>query len=80
MTDAERPSHAPAATHPSEDATLGTGARVYDAATGSTVTAEAWQAECAVREGRSIAECREQLMNAIARGDVQVVDDGTTPG
>ncbi len=65
-------SHAPRTVHPDDVVTLGEDALVRDVATGSTVTYGEWLAECSLREGRSLAECREQLMNAIARGDLAV--------
>jgi hypothetical protein len=69
-------SHAPRTAHPDDVVALGDDARVRDVATGSTVTYGEWLAECSLREGRPLAECREQLMNAIARGDLAVDDAG----
>ena len=70
-------SHAPHTVHPDDAVTLGEGAFIRDVATGSSVAYGEWLAECSLREGRSLAECREQLMNAIARGDLRVEDAGT---
>jgi hypothetical protein len=70
-------SHAPRAAHPDDGVALGEGARIHDVATGLSVAYGEWLAQCSLREGRSLAECREQLMNAIARGDLLVEDAGT---
>ena len=46
--------------------------RVRDVATGGEDTVDAWIARCMEREGRDRQACLEELMNAVARGDVTV--------
>jgi hypothetical protein len=67
----------PSSVHPDDVVTLGSGARVRDLATGESHTTDDWIAACAERESRPPDECRETLMNAIARGDLRVEDAGT---
>jgi hypothetical protein len=69
-------SHAPLSAHPDDTVTLGKGARVRDRTSGASETIEEWLSSCSEREGRPVDECRDDLMNAIARGDVRVEDAG----
>lgn len=52
--------------------TLLPGAIVRDVATGQTLSSEDWLAARAEREKRTRDECVDELMNAIARGDLVV--------
>jgi hypothetical protein len=49
--------------------------RIRDLATGRPTTVEAWVAAHMAAEDRDREICLEELMNAIARGDV-VIDEG----
>ena len=62
------------------DAVLGPDARVRDAATGAVSSAQAWLAARAKSEGREADEVSDALINAIARGDLIVVDDALARG
>ena len=72
--------HPPRVREPAGAPTLRPGSVVRDVASGETTTYDAWLARCASSENRTHEECVEQLMNAIARGDVVVVDDGGSRG
>lgn len=75
MRDDETPAHPPRSDAPST-AVLGPGARVRDASTGKESSAREWLAARALTEGRETDEASDELMNAIARGDLIVVGDG----
>ena len=49
-------------------------ARIRDVATGEVRTADAWVAERMSRERRERDECLDELVNALARGDL-VLDE-----
>ena len=80
MDDDEIEPHPPQSDAP-VTAVLGPGARVRDALTGRTSTARAWIAARAAAERREPEEASDELMNAVARGDVIVVaEDAQTQG
>ncbi len=66
--------HSPRRTQAPE-VTLLPGARVCDVATGETLSSEDWLTARAARERRTRDECVDELMNAIARGDL-IVENG----
>lgn len=75
MNESNAP-HPPPAAHPDDTVALGNGARVHDVSSGTSQSVEEWLSSCAARQARPIDECRDDLMNAIARGDVRVEDAG----
>ena len=69
--------HPPRTNEPDYSDALSRNAVVRDAETGSEQPAEAWIEAHMERERRTREECVEALVNAVARGDLVVVDDGT---
>lgn len=70
--------HAPPGSAPDAIVALGPQARVRDRTSGNVRTFDDWIAERMAAEQRTQDECREQLLNAIARGDVTIEDSGDT--
>ncbi len=68
--------HAPRDGRPS-NAVLGLRAVVRDVETGLTQPVDDWIVARMQAEARTREECRDELMNAVARGDLAVVNDGT---
>ncbi len=75
----ERP-HEPPSSDPAGIVALGQGALVRDAAGGTTVPFDAWIEARMAAESRTRDECREELLNAIARGDVTIERSGDPHG
>ncbi|GAC1301103.1 MAG: hypothetical protein NVSMB19_08850 [Vulcanimicrobiaceae bacterium] len=75
----ERP-HEPPAHDPAGIVALGPGALVRDATGGATVAFDAWIEARMAAESRTRDECREELLNAIARGDVTIERSGDPLG
>lgn len=73
----EHPAHGPRTHDPAGIVALGPGARVRDVAGGETLAADAWIERRMATERRTRDECLEELMNAIARGDVTIANPGT---
>lgn len=71
----DRP-HEPPAGAPAGIVALGPEALVRDASGGATMPFDAWIEARMVAESRTRDECREQLVNAIARGDVTIERSG----
>lgn len=74
MHDDETPPHPPRSDAPST-AVLGPGARVRDAATGEESSVHEWLSARATAERREPDEVSDELMNAIARGDLVLMAD-----
>lgn len=72
----DHPAHEPRSHEAAGIVALGPGARVRAAEDSETLAAEAWIERHMAAERRTRDECLEELMNAIARGDVTVVDPG----
>jgi hypothetical protein len=68
--------HEPLTHEPDYYDVLGKNAIVRDVSDGAERPAEAWVAAHMAKEQRTREECVEALINAIARGDVVVVDEG----
>jgi hypothetical protein len=49
--------------------------RVRDGRTGAVATVDAWIAERMSAEGRGRGECLDELINAVARGDLIAEDE-----
>ena len=73
MNDDVEP-HPPRSDAPSE-AVLGPEARVRDARTGRITSAREWIAAHAAAEQREPDEASDELINAVARGDVTVIGE-----
>ncbi len=71
----ERP-HEPPSNDPAGIVALGPGALVRDAAGGAAVAFDTWIQTRMAAESRTQDECREELLNAIARGDVTIEHSG----
>ena len=74
QSDGQSEPHPPRSDAPSE-AVLGPDARVRDARTGETTSARTWIVARAAAEQRELEEASDELMNAVARGDVIVASD-----
>jgi hypothetical protein len=68
--------HAPRTNEPDYNDVLSRNAVVRDVGDGNERPAEAWVEAHMAREQRPREECVEALINAIARGDVLVVEPG----
>ncbi len=68
--------HGPRTSAQSDAAALTPGTLLRDASTGATTTYEAWLENCIAVESRPRQECVEQLMNAVARGDLTIAGPG----
>lgn len=68
--------HGPRTSAPSDAAALTAGTLLRDVATGETVSYEAWLENCVTGESRPREECVEELMNAVARGDLTLEGSG----
>ncbi|MBD5633341.1 MAG: hypothetical protein IAI49_02580 [Candidatus Eremiobacteraeota bacterium] len=66
--------HEPGHPDPSDAPVLTNDRLVRDTATNDVRSVDAWIAEHMAREGRERSECLDELVNAIARGDVTVVE------
>jgi len=75
----ERP-HEPPSHDPAGIVALGPGALVRDAGSGTTLGFDAWIEARMTAESRTRDECREELLNAIARGDVTIQRSGDPLG
>jgi hypothetical protein len=70
--------HPPPSPEPLDEiATLGSGARVRDRDTGAESSSDDWVAARMAAENRPRDECLDELMNALARGDLTIVRPGT---
>ena len=55
-----------------ETPVIGPDTRIRDVASGEIRTADAWIAQHMTREKRERQECLDELVNAVARGDLTV--------